>query len=294
MKLGVAVIVLALLGVPAHADPGTAKVFPLSGANLPKSMAGAPAVLTKVLAKTFGAEVANVPIEDAAGLMECELAAKSCLISIAKSVEAKVIVYGRVEPRDGGLVLKLSSFDVKNGANERTFVLKGETTSELSEELAAAIENASKPKPPDVEPGPDERPKDKDKPKETPIDVPIGDETESTSGPISTSTWAIIGGGGAVTAVGAGLLLSTISLRNQVDKAPRDTFEDLLRLRELENAGKTRTTVGGIMLVAGGAITTYGIIRAISQRHEKRPPAKTIDVVPEAGGASVILTVGWP
>ena len=109
MKAWLAIAVALCLATPARAE-GVTTIFPLSG-PLPKSLKGASGELTRVLAKSLGAEVANVPIEDAAELMECDLGQKSCLTNIAKSVGASTIVFGRIERRGDGIAIALTTFD---------------------------------------------------------------------------------------------------------------------------------------------------------------------------------------
>jgi len=64
-------------------------------------------------------------------------------------------------------------------------------------------------------------------------------------------------------------------------------------MQALEDRARTRFRIGGVLMVAGGAVATIGVIRAVMQRRVPREEQPMVDVVPEIGGASVLFTVGW-
>jgi hypothetical protein len=274
------VAIVLCLAAPARAD-GVTKLFPLSGSTLPRSLRAVPAELTRVLAKQFDAEVGNVPIEDAVELMECDLGARTCVERVAKSVGASKVIFGRIERRAAGMVLELSQFSAAQGLTRRTIVLDGDTADALATSLTERLDERPKSKEP-------KQPIDELPPTTKPLPEPV-----QTPGVVTTGTWAMVIGGGATVAAGAGFLLSANRLAAQVRRAPTETRADIDRLRALEQAGKSRTQIGGALMAVGGVVTTIGIVRMVMQRRESQTEKPLIDVVPEQGGASVLFTVGW-
>jgi len=209
-----------------------------------------------------------------------------------KSVHAHRIVYGSIVGRaDGGGIVRLTWFD--GSVREQKLLLTGDSAEDLAESLvygltegAARGEAAPKPK---AKP----KAKDQDKP-ELEEPPPNGDpEPGKKSGP-TTLTIGLIGGGAAVTLVGAGFLVSANSLKDQVNRAPTNTYDDLHYLASLERAGKLRTEIGAALMVGGAAFSAYGIYRLLTENKEASHERAAVHVIPERGGASVTLTVGWP
>lgn len=267
------VIVLATLGT-AHAE-SRAKLFPLSSSGLPRSMKGTPGELTRVLSRSLGAEATTVPIEDAAELMECSLADRACLEAIAKSVGVKTILFGRLERDRGTIVVKLTTFDTSKGESQRTFELAGDTAEALGESLRDKLE--VKP----VEPPPTTRT----------IDV-LPPPPPPARG-VTPATWGMVIGGGVTLGVGLGLLVSANSLRVEVATAPTETRADIDRLVALETAGRMRMQIGAGLTALGGLVTTIGVVRMVVQKRRTRPDEPRLEVIPEAGGASVWFSMGW-
>lgn len=274
-----AALILGFAG-RAHAE-SRAKLFPLGSTGLPKSLRGAPAELTRVLARSLGAEAVFVPIDDAAGLIGCSLTQASCLESIASSVGVSRILFGSIEARDDGAwMVKLTSFEVGKGESARSIAIDGDTADELAASLEDALETAAKPA--------DAKDKIVDDPP-----IVVTDPPAVTDGDVTSGTWAMMIGGGVAAGIGAGLVLSANSLRAQVERAPTGTREEIAQLIALETAGQQRMKIGGVLMVAGGVVGTIGVIRMIVQKRSTRPEEPRFDVVPEAGGASVRFSMGW-
>jgi hypothetical protein len=266
-----------VLGFAPAADADTrAKLFPLSSSGLPKSLAGAPAELTRVLARSLGAETTTVPIEDAADLIECSLTQNSCLEAIATSVGVTRILFGRIERRDGSVIVKLTSYEAGKGETAREITISGETADELATSLEDTLTLVKK------EPVED-----------PPIVVTDPPPPLESTGGVTSGTWAMVIGGGAAVGVGVGLVLSANSLRTQVERAPTETREDIAFLLGLEKAGQQRMKIGGALMVVGGVVGTIGVIRMIAQNKSPNREEPRFDVVPESGGASVWFSMGW-
>jgi hypothetical protein len=284
------VFAVAMLGAgPAFAEPKT-HVFPLSGSGLPDNLAMAPSKITKALAASINATVAKVPIEDAAGLLECDPESTTCLTSVAKSVNnAERLVFGTVTYEGGKVKVTLTRFEPKPDRQQRTFELAGKTADALASELVK-VSGTLFGKGDDVQitPDPDPRPDPKPDPNPKPTPVP---------GKVTTSTWGIIGGGAIATAAGVVMLVSAQSIKRDVQNAPNETLDDLRRLKALEDRGVQRTRIGDALVIAGGVAMAAGIVRAVIQRRSSEAPqAQPVDPlsltpVPIEGGAAVVLTV---
>jgi hypothetical protein len=279
----------------AYADSST-KVFPLAGAKLPKSRQDLADVLTKAVAKVVNGDIASVPIEDAVGWFACDIDTPECLEAVTKQVKARRIVYGTIETRSSGGVAVTLTWYGEDGGQERTFVLTGDSDEELSGSLEHQLEGAmrTKPVPKDKVKDPHSKNprtgKDGDSGTELPSAPPKPKEPFESGG-ISGGTWALIGTGAGLAAVGGGFAIWAASLSGDIRSAPTNTVADFDHLQALERAGKLRARIGAGLLVAGGAFAAIGVVRAVIQ-HKSSPEQPLVDVKPEAGGASVVFTLG--
>lgn len=279
-----AVLLVCALAATAHAD--SAVVFPLSAGKLPTAIAKAPAKMTDALAKAIDAEVGAAPIDDAAGLLGCDPEATSCIEAVGKSVKATRIVFGSItaDP-DGGVKVTLTRFDPGPDRQQRTFELTGRTADALADELvrvSAPLFGGAEPDP--ITPVPVEPPKD-----EPPaVDAPAG--------PISNTTWAVLGGGAIATTFGIVFLVQASSIADEVRAAPRDTPQDFERLTALEDKGQLRQRLGIAFTAFGAVGLGYGIYRLMQERkaHGTDRTALRVTPVPLDGGAALVLTMGVP
>ncbi len=271
----------------AHADK--TRVFPLSAPDAEVAMK-----LTKALASSIKAEVANVPIEDAAGLLECDPESSSCLTAVAKSVTADRLVFGVITVQSRTkLKVTLTKFDPAGpDRQQRTFEISGSSADALAAELVRVSGplfgkpegKPSKPIAPD-KPDPDKQDPDKQDP-----DKQDPDLKPKTASKISSTTWAIAGGGAVAVLAGVGVLVSAQSIKDAANAAPHDTIEDFQRLRILEDRGVLRTRIGDALLVVGGVAMAIGVVRAIMERR-KSTEATIVQPVPIEGGVAIMLTV---
>lgn len=283
----ISIIVCALVAIasPAYADK-RAQVFPLSGSGLPDKLATAPVTLTKALATAINGSVASVPIEDAAGLLECDPENSTCLAAVAKSLGVERLVFGTISYHVGGkLKVTLTRFDVGPDRQQQTFELAGGSADQLATELVKASSplfgGVTIVEDPKLDPKPGPGP-----------EKPVADR--GVPGKITTGTWALVGGGTVLAASGVVMLVSAQSIKRDVQNAPTDSLDDIRRLRALEDKGVQRTLIGNVLLIGGGAALAAGLVRAVIQR--KSTPAAVVDdpivqPVPTEGGAMIMLTV---
>lgn len=270
--------ILVLLAMTATAHAAKTRVFPLSGLKDPVLIT----TLTTKLASSIKAELANVPIEDAAGLLECDPEASSCLVSVAKQFTADRLVFGTItQVSDTKLKITLTKFEPAGpDRQQRTFEITGSSPDALATDLVKVSGPLfGKAKPIEDQPDGPDKPDKPDKP-----DIP----DETPKGKVSSTTWAITGGGAIGMAAGVGFLLSAQSLKDPVATAPHDTVEDFQKLKALEDKGILRTRIGDVLLVVGGAAVIYGVIRIVT---ESRKHEVIVTPAPTDGGAAIFLTV---
>lgn len=285
---------MLLVATTAGASAGSSiTVFPLSAGKLPAALSKAPQKMTDALAKLVEAEVANVPIEDAAGLLDCDPEATACLEAVSRSVKAKRIVFGAISTdEEGAIKVTVTRFDPGPDRQQRTFTLVSTTADGMAEEIArVAAPLFGKPKVDVDEPPPGHDPKDVE-----PED-PLGDPPKGTPhGSISGLTWGLLGGGGAATALGVLFLVQASGIADDVRSAKHDTPDDFARLTALEDTGRTRQYLGAGFLAVGSVALAYGIYRAVSEHKAPASEARAMRItpVPLEDGAALVFTVGLP
>jgi hypothetical protein len=281
-----ALILVGALAAAAHADSSV--VFPLSAGKLPTALANAPEKMTDALAHAIDAEVGAAPIEDAAGLLGCDPEATTCIESVSKSVKANRIVFGSISAdADGAVKVTLTRFDPGPDRQQRTFELSSSTADALADELvrvSAPLFGGAEPDPIRPDP-PKEDPPNDDPPT---IDAPAG--------PISTTTWAVLGGGAIATTFGVVFLVQASSIADEVRAAPRETPQDFERLTALEDKGQLRQRLGIAFTAFGAVGLGYGIYRLMQDRkaHPTDRSALRVTPVPLDGGAALVFTMGVP
>ncbi|HEY5935415.1 MAG TPA: hypothetical protein VIU61_12285 [Kofleriaceae bacterium] len=288
-------VCLALLTAQARANE--VKVFPLAG-PLPGELAKAPEAMTAALAKSISADVARIPIEDAAGLYECDVETTPCLEKISKELVARQLVFGSISRTPAGKIkVVLTRFDVGPNRVQRTYTLEGKTDRALAEELVrvtgelfgrpVAAENPSAPGPTNPSPTPSGEPVSP--PSSPPSPPPPVDPPAKNAG-LPLTTYVLVGVGVVALGVGAGYLYSANNLRDEYDRAPNETYEDIQRLKELEKRGNTRLAVGRVLVIGGGVLVAAGIVRGILRPRGNDTAAAALDLAPTDGGASLVYT----
>ena len=141
----VAALLVLAASASASADRAKVKVFPFGESGVPRSLKDAPSELSRVLARSLHAELGTVPIEDAAGVLECDAGERSCLRKIAAESRVDTIVFGRLHFHDGDGEIELTEFD---GTSEkrRTITIMGDDVDALVSSLEDKL--VIKPPPP--------------------------------------------------------------------------------------------------------------------------------------------------
>ena len=295
-----ALMAIAMMTAPAAAE--STQVFPLAAQDLPPQRRGTPERLTQAIADAMDAELSSVSIEDAAGLLDCDVEATSCLEAVSRKVGGKQLVFGTIAMAKGNrLRVTLTRFRPEGpDRQQQTYELTGQSGS-LPEELVRKAQGLIGPEgatpPPDEPDDQDPRPVDPDEdPDEidpiTPVDtVPV--EPGRPGGTITPGTYAILAGGAVALGAGIGFRLSASSIADQVNGAPRGTSAEVAALVALEDKGRFRLQFGTALMVGGGIALVAGAVRAYVQ---KQPPSVDDDgavaVIPVTGGAAITLTWG--
>jgi hypothetical protein len=302
MKHGLLIAtMLCIAASTAVAKPTT--VFPLTAPNLPMRIASAPEQLSKALADELGGKVAPLPIIDAAGLAGCDPGATTCLELVAKNYKSKRIVFGAISMiGEGRLKVTLTRFDPSGpDLQQRTFTVEG-TVDEMAEQLI----KLSRPLFDDAEPdlrlpnddGTDKPPTKVKKPKDK-DEHPVTDRPNG-KGEVSGTTIVVLVGGGAMLAAGGGFLFSSYSIAGQVNELNKPRSDaDFNKLVPLENKGKQRLMIGGVLTGVGAVVLGYGIIRYIQDRSSMGASsseandggiARRLTPVPIEGGAALVFS----
>ena len=281
-----AALLLGVLAGTASADSSV--VFPLSAGKLPAALANAPEKMTDALAKAIDADVGAAPIEDAAGLLGCDPEASTCIEAVSKSVKAKRIVFGSITAdEDGAVKVTLTRFDPGPDRQQRTFELSSSSSDALADELVRVSAPLFGGEPVAVE-----------EVRRDPVDPPSVDPPtiDAPAGSISSTTWAVLGGGAIATTFGVVFLVQASGIADDVRAAPRDTPQDFERLTALEDKGQLRQRLGIAFTAFGAVGLGYGVYRLLQER---KAPARDrtalrLMPVPLDGGGALVLTGGMP
>jgi hypothetical protein len=310
-SLAVTTAALALAtATPAAADDdATILIVPLSG-NLTGARKGLPAALTDSLELAaadakLDAVSAQVSRGELSAVAGCADESPECFLQVADTLGASLVVVGELRVGDGGKVTAhLSMIGTDTPRTDATFALVGADDSALTADFvikaAAFLSGKPIPKPepdPKPDPAPDLKPDTKPDPTSDPQPDPIVTPPPNRDdgfdiGRARGYSWAIAGGGIAVTATGLVFLGIADGKQSDVDDHPTDTVQDLEDLAELEDSGKRFNTLGNGMLIAGGIATTVGIVLIVKQSMtvpEDRGGV-AITPVPLEGGAGVVVS----
>ncbi len=304
MTIARALLVIAIGASAAWAE--ATHVFPLTAPDLPRERRGTPERLTKAVADAMDAELSSVPIEDAAGLLDCDVEATSCLEAVARKLGGKQLVFGTIALAKGNrLRVTLTRFRPEGpDRQQQTYELTGEGES-LPEELVrkarpliggvAMVDPRGRGGDGDRDTGGgiDDDDGDDGDDDDDGDPVPPVEPAAPPAGTVSNGTWMMLGGGAVAFAVGIGFRLSASGIADQVAMAPRSTPEDFARLTALEDKGQFRLYVGTGLMVAGGALVIASAVRAYVQKQPPRADADgELGVLPLRGGAAFTLTWG--
>lgn len=208
--------------------------------------------------------------------------------SIDYSLEGAVVATGRVVRDDGKIASPLQTVSIPRGKDAFKDVAKVALV-RLLEQLELAKLPPFRPveagTPPD---GQKEEPlvkkddgtlSDVPPPPPPPVVTPVGPSAGKVAG------WAMVGVGGAA-AVGGAVLLALAN--PQLDAAGVIVPKDGQSPTEAVNAykaAKSQQAIGGVVAGVGAAVAVGGLVLALMSGHDE--PAKTVSVVPVAGGALV-------
>lgn len=300
--LALAVVLAAPAGV-AHAATKKVLVFRLTG-SVPGAGDAALDRLTQVVARSAGltgAEVTTgkVSVEDAGALAGCASLDAACLAQIAAVLHVDHVVLGEVTPAaDGASIdVALTAF-VDGKVTQEKYTIAVAPIDTMVEQLAREVPSlfvGSRTSGPG--PGDEAAPATQASPAPaaaTPAPPP------APRAHVRPYAWWITGGGAALAAGGAIFLVLAQGKQDDVNGAPTGSVDDFHHLQDLEDQGARDTTIGNVLLVAGGAALATGVALVLYQTfthptEEGAPPSKVALrplVAPGAGGLTLELT--WP
>jgi len=276
---------IALAASPSWAEP--TQVFPLTGADLPPERRGTIERLTRAIADSIDAELSSVAIEDAAGLLDCDVEATTCLESVSKSVGNKQLVFGTVAQGPGNVLkVTLTRFRPGPDRQQQTYELTGEDEAYPDELVRKAAPLFGGTRPPAIDTTP-AQPIEPRPVTTSPVDEP-------RPGKITAGTWALIGGGALGLGLGIGFRVSASGIADEVNAFPLpQSRADFDQLTTLEDRGTLHTRLGVGLIAIGGVALTVGIVRAVLQRKASpREDERVVNVTPIRGGAAITVTWG--
>lgn len=268
-------------------------IFPLLS-KLPDEKSAWPGKLTKILERTArnrGMQVtrATTSLEDTAMISGCSATSPECRTTMLEQLGADRGILGTVKPgaTPDQLTVSIAQFDSAGQTSRKEFSLSRKTG---SKEFAGVLPVVfGDPVPPDF------------------ADHVVGSKssTDTTVAGVKTSTWIVLGSGGAAILTGSLFWGSASSLQSDIDAAPIDTAEDLQQLEELEQRARTRATVGNVLFATGAVAVGVGTFLAIRQYRQgstvtlagapsrSQPTATAIAPSLLPGGLGVTFQTAW-
>jgi hypothetical protein len=301
--LAAALVGLALAAGPARADSHKVLVLPFSG-----SVPGAPDAprrFTEIVSHAVGLTgvevvVGRASFADTATLAGCSEETPECIAQLAGAFHVDQVVFGALEPAADGKTVSVGLKFFHDGTiDDKSFSLDvgpidamtGTLAREVSNRFLPAGEQKQNPEPtPPPAPPPDNRPAPLPPP-------PPAEEGGFQLRRVGIVPWIVAGGGVALAAGGAGFLLVAHQRQNQVDDAPIHTASDFDHLKKLEDQGARYTTIGNVLLIAGGAaVATGAVLGYLAGRRggEESGPPVAVGAAPLPGGFAVSFEVLTP
>lgn len=273
------------------------RVFPFTGVGLDADDAAIPAAMAKAIARELHAKMMAGTVEDAVAVMGCDPEQTACLDSMMQAIPTQSIVFGTVTRNlSGKLKVLVTRYTTGEDKDQQSYVIKAQDPDRAVDELVAQSSAQFGVRP---ERGNPVDPKHPASPRQSPTERPPTRVDDPVGGPHTTSgitdgTYALIGVGGAATAVGIGFIVSARSIRNQVNGFDPKTRQDFDTLHALERAGAIRAGIGYGLIGGGLLLGVYGIYRAVHEREppQSRPASTTTDLTinPTAGGAVLVFS----
>jgi hypothetical protein len=281
-------VAMMLLASPAQADTKVLRFtqstsLPVAWQQLPDR-----------IATSIAAVIDGSPSEESLVTLQCD-AEDACLEAVAEKLGVTELVFGTIRSGDDKQtkLVTIHRFVVGGKRASRTFTIvlvEQSAPHMLAREAQRFLEAPLRREPvahsEDVD-------RSDDEPRVQPADdeprIELGEEDPPRRG-ISHTTYALLIGGGAAVALGAGFTVQAWSVRSALARAPADTSQDIRRLQMLEQRGQLYTTVGGGLVIAGVATIGYGIYRAV---RERRRVDTAVSVVPTHDGAAIVFAGSW-
>ncbi len=277
-------------------------VIPLTGEvpDKPELNAAFSGAVSRVAA-VGGADVldADASLADAAALVGCSPDADGCLDEIAASLGVQEILFGHIEPSEGGAVKVSLTYHRAGQTRDRTFDVAAGDVADQSRDVAreAAALLTGEAQPTEVEPPPKDPtpPKDATPPpvEPAPVEPPRSSRDRGMFGNVRTRTWVALGAGVALSGAGAVFYARASSRQSDIDDAPANTPDDFRHLVDLEDEADRYATTGNALMVAGGAALITGAILVVLDNRSARRKAG-VAIVPQPGGATFSVSVELP
>jgi hypothetical protein len=276
MRIGIvaAVMCAALAGEARAGSVGTV-VFQLDSVGLEPGFEDVPAQLTEAIAARIDGEASQATVSDLALQLECSAEQAACIGKLRRLVKADGVVWGKLVWNAYTRTLKITltvALDDEEPTST-TYVLESTRPGDVTDEVMGVAEGllSQYDDEPSLPPAPPRR-------KKAPSIV-----EPASGGEVSSTTYVILGTGGAALAAGVGFYALAYGAAQEYADSPNPTT--VVEARELDDLANRRDdywTLSRVMLVGGAALATWGIVRAIGERGD--PPIQVAPTLVEGGG----------
>lgn len=283
--------VLLALGAVADARPAhKVLVLPLDGNAAPPVRAKFTASVQR-LARVLDGKVApgTTTFIDSATVLGCDPAAPACADTVRATLEVDELIYGSLSTERGQVVLVVRRATRGKPPREVSATLAPDDPPERAEPAILPLfrtpnEVAM------VAPGaPLASPIESTASSQDALGSPVAQGPEARSSrPQRTLGIAAVIGGGASLALGLAMWSSASGIQDEIDGHPIATYDDFVRLRDLEDKASSRAWTGNAMVIAGVALAGLG---GYLLWRDHRAHRIAIAPAPIEGGAVVTLTV---
>jgi hypothetical protein len=251
-----------------------------------------------ILKLAFGSEpqaaAGELNFSDAATAVGCKPETSLCKDEVLAMLSVDEIVITTVTPKPGGLEVAVHRFAKGGATREATMVVATGTPPDKLDGIAPLFgARPTTERPTGEPPAPTSITQE-------PLPSPIETSAEPASSQLIESQnpqrhrLELAGMIGGATMVTLGLLLWSAAngVQNDIDKAPTNTRQDLLNLKDLESKGDGFAVVGNVLVATGVVVGGLGTTFFLLDRRAASATSARLTPTVFDHGAGVVLTLG--
>lgn len=283
-----ALLLVCVTAMPVAAAPRKVLVLPLDG-TAPEATRKKLSASFQRLARVIDGDVepGNTSLGDTALAIGCDPAKPACVENVRATLGVDELVYGNADEDAGTITVVAKRYRKGKPLRELTVSQAStEPPAKIEPQLLPVFGNDPLPtsapaEAPPVEPVP---------PVETPQPQPVDTPAPAPTSKRARNVWiGVTAGGGLLAVIGFALWAQASSLQNDIDEADTSSNNDIDALRDLEDKASNRAWTGNFFVLAGLAVSGYGIYRLVTL------PGSSVTITPAAtdGGAAVFVGARW-